>query len=91
MNKPVRIYIDTSVFGGVFDMEFAGASRRFFDTIGKGIFTPQEVIDDEDDETLRLCGYDARRCQGNLRGQQRPYSRGGTGILAAEDRSTTTG
>jgi predicted nucleic acid-binding protein len=29
----LRVYIDTSVFGGYFDAEFADASRRFFDAI----------------------------------------------------------
>jgi len=38
--KHLRVYVDTSVFGGVFDPEFASASKRFFDTIGKGIFDP---------------------------------------------------
>lgn len=28
--KPMRVYIDTSVFGGCFDDEFADPSRRFF-------------------------------------------------------------
>jgi len=48
-HEPIRVYIDTSVFGGVFDPEFDRVSKRFFDIIGKGIFTPQEVIEDEDE------------------------------------------
>jgi predicted nucleic acid-binding protein len=35
---PVRVYADTSVFGGVFDEEFAFASRRFFDRVSAGAF-----------------------------------------------------
>jgi predicted nucleic acid-binding protein len=35
-----RVYIDTSVFGGVFDIEFALASKRFFDKIEGGAFDP---------------------------------------------------
>ena len=31
--KIIRIYVDTSVFGGVFDDEFAIASKMFFDQI----------------------------------------------------------
>ena len=31
MKKPMRIYADTSVFGGVFDDAFALASRMFFE------------------------------------------------------------
>lgn len=38
--ESIRVYIDTSVFGGVFDPEFARASKRFFDIIDKGIFEP---------------------------------------------------
>ncbi len=35
----VRVYVDTSVFGGVHDEEFARASRRFFELVGKGTYT----------------------------------------------------
>jgi len=35
---PIRVYADTSVYGGVFDDEFALASRRFFDRVTKGAF-----------------------------------------------------
>jgi predicted nucleic acid-binding protein len=34
----VRIYADTSVFGGVFDEEFEGPSKAFFDAIRKARF-----------------------------------------------------
>ena len=30
---PIRVYADTSVFGGVFDVEFESASRTFFDQV----------------------------------------------------------
>ena len=33
-----RIYADTSVYGGVFDEEFAVASREFFDAVRRGRF-----------------------------------------------------
>ena len=33
-----RVYVDTSVFGGPFDEEFAGVSGRFFDLIREGRF-----------------------------------------------------
>lgn len=39
-DKRLRVYVDTSVFGGVFDPEFARASKRFFGQIGRGIFDP---------------------------------------------------
>ncbi len=32
----IRVYVDTSVFGGVYDDEFAEASKRFFDRVKKG-------------------------------------------------------
>lgn len=33
-----RVYADTSVFGGVFDAEFAAPSRAFFDLVRSGRF-----------------------------------------------------
>lgn len=34
----MKAYADTSVFGGVFDPEFSGPSRRFFDEVDAGRF-----------------------------------------------------
>lgn len=34
--RPLRVYADTSVFGGCFDTEFEEASRRFFDEVRQG-------------------------------------------------------
>jgi hypothetical protein len=34
--KPIRVYADTSVFGGVFDTEFERPSRRFFEDVRQG-------------------------------------------------------
>jgi predicted nucleic acid-binding protein len=36
--QPVRVYADTSVYGGVFDHEFARPSRRFFELVRQGRF-----------------------------------------------------
>ncbi len=36
--QPVRVYADTSVYGGVFDEEFADASKAFFDLVRQGRF-----------------------------------------------------
>jgi hypothetical protein len=36
--EPIRVYADTSVFGGVFDADFAGPSQWFFDQVGEGAF-----------------------------------------------------
>jgi len=33
MKRPMRVYADTSVFGGAFDGEFATASQAFFDQV----------------------------------------------------------
>ena len=35
----IRVYADTSVYGGAFDDEFASASVRFFDEVRSGRFT----------------------------------------------------
>ncbi len=35
----LRVYVDTSVFGGADDEEFAAPSRRFFEFVNKGLFT----------------------------------------------------
>src|ERR1017187_10505688 len=36
--KPLRVYADTSVFGGCFDDEFKTESVRFFDEVRQGQF-----------------------------------------------------
>jgi hypothetical protein len=38
MTKPIRVYADASVYGGVFDEEFDAASRGFFDCVRAGQF-----------------------------------------------------
>ena len=37
--KSIRIYADTSVFGGIFDKEFETPSRVFFDAVRKSRFS----------------------------------------------------
>jgi hypothetical protein len=34
--RPLRAYVDTSVFGGVHDVEFETPSRAFMDIVGRG-------------------------------------------------------
>ena len=34
--RPIRTYVETSVFGGVFDEEFARPSQSFFDAVREG-------------------------------------------------------
>jgi hypothetical protein len=36
---PLRVYADTSVFGGVHDDEFRAPSERFFTAVRDGAFT----------------------------------------------------
>jgi hypothetical protein len=36
--RPLRVYADTSVYGGVFDDEFARPSLRFFECVREGRF-----------------------------------------------------
>lgn len=36
--RTYRVYADTSIFGGVFDDEFAAPSRIFFDQVASGRF-----------------------------------------------------
>lgn len=37
---PIRAYLDTSVFGGVFDIEFTRATKRLFAQVDEGVFFP---------------------------------------------------
>ena len=68
MNVPVlRVYADTSVFGGAFDEEFEEASQAFFDQVRRGRFdlvasavvqeeieSAPEVVQELFDEMLEL-------------------------------------
>lgn len=49
MRNKLRVYADTSVFGGVFDEEFSDASKRFFEQIRMQYFTLviSAVVQDE--------------------------------------------
>jgi predicted nucleic acid-binding protein len=38
ISRPIRVYADTSVYGGVFDDAFRDVSRRFFDEVKAGRF-----------------------------------------------------
>lgn len=39
LRRPIRVYVDTSVFGGAFDKEFEVGSRVFFDRVRSDEFT----------------------------------------------------
>ena len=47
--RPIKVYADTSVYGGVFDEEFAEASQAFFDLVRNGEYTlcVSEVVHQE--------------------------------------------
>jgi len=59
MNQPIRVYVDTCVFGGTLDKEFALATARFFEMVRDGRYhlvisslvvseisvAPQQVLD----------------------------------------------
>lgn len=48
----IRIYVDNSVFGGVYDEEFADTSKRFFDRVHRGdylVVVSQIVFDEIED------------------------------------------
>ena len=36
----LRVYVDTSVFGGAFDSEFRSATQTFFEQVREGQFLP---------------------------------------------------
>lgn len=48
-SQPVSVYADTSVYGGVFDDEFAKPSRAFFERIREGRFrlVVSALVEDE--------------------------------------------
>jgi hypothetical protein len=52
VKTPLRVYADTSVFGGCFDREFDTASLRFFEQVRAGTFVL--VISDVTLDELRL-------------------------------------
>lgn len=50
--KPIRVYADTSVFGGIHDSEFAQVSREFFSRVWQGriqIVVSTSVLDELED------------------------------------------
>jgi hypothetical protein len=58
--SPPKIYADTSVFGGVFDQEFARASKEFFKSIKRGdaqLITSAVVEDELASAPNRVQGY----------------------------------
>jgi hypothetical protein len=59
VKTPLRVYADTSVFGGCFDKEFDAASLRFFEQVRDGTFLL--VISDVTLDELRFAPEPVRR------------------------------
>ena len=58
MKKPLRVYADTSVFGGCFDDEFKKESFRFFEQVRQGQFVV--VVSDVTLDELELAPEEVR-------------------------------
>ena len=60
LHRPMRVYADTSVYGGTFDPEFARATGLFFDQLRKGRFslvTSRVVAEEIGDAPQRVREY----------------------------------
>ena len=64
----VRVYVDTSVFGGTQDEEFAESSRRFFQRVHRGEFSV--LISQVSLDELSLAPEAVRAVLGDLSEQQ---------------------
>lgn len=62
--RKLRVYADTSVFGGCFDPEFEVESRKFFDEVRQGRFTV--VISDLTLEELQPAPEEVRQVLAEL-------------------------
>ena len=64
VNRTLRVYADTSVFGGCFDDEFRAESVRFFDEVRSGRFVV--VVSDVTLDELSLAPESVRRILADL-------------------------
>ena len=89
---PLRVYADTSVFGGAFDEEFREPTRRFFDEVIEGRFrlVTSTIVRDElapAPERVRefgrsvLAGAEVAEITGAARGLRAAYL--ASGVVAA--------
>jgi predicted nucleic acid-binding protein len=62
--RKLRVYADTSVFGGCFDLEFEAESRKFFEEVRQGRFTV--VISDVTVEELQPAPEEVRQVLAKL-------------------------
>jgi hypothetical protein len=68
VKKPLRVYADTSVFGGCFEAKFKDASIRFFDQVRAGTFLL--VISDVTLDELELAPEAVRRVLAEIDGSR---------------------
>lgn len=68
MKKALRVYADTSVFGGCFDDEFKNESIRFFEEVRQGQFVA--VVSDVTLDELELAPEGVRAVLADLPPQQ---------------------
>lgn len=60
----IYVYVDTSVFGGIFDDEFACASKRFFELVDAGKFkvcVSSVVVDELNDAPREVSAFYKKR------------------------------
>ena len=68
MKKSLRVYPDTSVFGGCFDDEFRAESTRFFEEVRQGRFVV--VVSNVTLDELALAPEPVRNVLADLRPEQ---------------------
>ena len=68
VKRLLRVYADTSVFGGCFDEEFKRESLRFFEEVGQGRFVL--VVSDVTLDELELAPEEVRRILAELPPEQ---------------------
>lgn len=64
MKRPLRVYADTSVFGGCFEAKFSEASTRFFEQVREGTFLL--VVSDVTLDELKFAPESVRRILADL-------------------------
>jgi len=68
VKRPIRVYADTSVFGGCFDDEFQSGSERFFEEVRQGRFVL--VISDVTLDELELAPEEVRNVLAGVPNEQ---------------------
>ena len=84
---PIRVYADTSVYGGVFDRQFSHASKGFFDKVANGRFllVVSPVISEDTKELVEELGEFGSASLALLSSR---FKIPGSGLFATEDTET---